>query len=165
MLGWITLGLVLVSVAVADEPKLQRFEYTETHMGSPFHLVLYTADEATASRAARVAFARIATLDGALSDYNPESELMRLCDRAGSGPVAVSEDLFDALDRCVRIAKASNGAFDPTIAPVVRLWRRARRDRKLPEPETLAKALSLVGYSKMTLNRVDRTVELRDKGM
>ena len=165
VLGWISLGLVLVSVAVADEPKLVRFDYTETHMGSPFHLVLYTADETSASRAARAAFARIATLDAALSDYNPESELMRLCDKAGSGPVAVSEDLFDALDRCVRIAQASNGAFDPTIAPVVRLWRRARRDRKLPEPETLAKALSLVGYSKMTLNRQDHTVDLRDKGM
>ena len=66
-------------------------------MGSAFKIVLYTADEATARRASRAAFERIAALDAILSDYEPESELMRLCDRAGGPPVAVSDDLFDVL--------------------------------------------------------------------
>ena len=68
-------------------------------MGSAFKIVLYTTDESTARRASRAAFARIAALDAILSDYQPESELMRLCDQAGGPPVAVSADLFDVLDR------------------------------------------------------------------
>ena len=68
-------------------------------MGSEFKLVLYCADAATARRASRAAFDRIAALDATLSDYEPESELMRLCDRAGGPPVPVSDDLFRVLER------------------------------------------------------------------
>jgi len=143
-----------------NEPLLKRFEAVETHMGSPFKIVLYTSDEVAASRAFKVAFARIAALDKALSDYDPESELMRLCDRAGGPPVKVSDNLFDVLERSKAMAERSGGAFDPTIAPVVRLWRRARRERKLPDPETLNRARAHVGYHKMTLDPVQRTVGL-----
>jgi thiamine biosynthesis lipoprotein len=145
--------------------ELSRFEFVETHMGSPFNLVLYTADEATARRSSLKAFARIAELDLALSDYNPESELMRLCARAGGGPVPVSADLFDVLRRSLSIAERSGGAFDPTVGPVVRLWRRARRERKMPDPSKLADALALVGWRDVELDDAARTVTLRKPRM
>ena len=131
-------GIALAIAALAAGPPgtgpgLRRFEAVETHMGSPFQVTLYTSDDASANRAFRAAFDRIAALDKSFSDYDPESELMRLCDRAGGPPVKVSDDLFDILARSKAMAGRSGGAFDPTIAPVVRLWRRARRDRKLPD--------------------------------
>lgn len=144
----------------AGEPGLRRFEAVETHMGSPFQVTFYTSDDATARRAFRAAFDRIAALDLAFSDYNPESELMRLCDRAGGPPVKVSDDLFDILTRSKAMAERSGGAFDPTIAPVVRLWRRARRDKKLPDAVALRDALSRVGSTKITLDPSARTVRL-----
>src|SRR4051794_11650025 len=76
---------------------LQRYEFAETHMGSEFKIVLYSPDEATARRASRAAFDRIAALDATFSDYRPDSELMRLCDRSGGAPVAVSDDLLTIL--------------------------------------------------------------------
>src|SRR4051812_3546636 len=89
----ILLMTVLFAPGAADvpaaKPKLSRYEYVATHMGSPFKLVLYSADEPAARRASRAAFDRIAALDAALSDYNPDSELMRLCARAGGPPVKV----------------------------------------------------------------------------
>jgi thiamine biosynthesis lipoprotein len=162
----IMVGLCLVAVttlmlrAEDNGGGLSRFEAVETHMGSPFRIVLYTPDVGFASRGFKAAFARIASLDKALSDYDPESELMRLCDRAGGPPVKVGDDLFDVLARSVAIAERSGGAFDPTIAPVVRLWRRARRERKLPDPQTLDRAQSLVGYKKITLDAGAKTVRL-----
>jgi thiamine biosynthesis lipoprotein ApbE len=78
---------------------LQRYEYAETHMGSEFRIVLYSLDEASARRASRSAFDRIAALDAKLSDYKPDSELMQLCDRAGGPPIRVSDDLLDILQR------------------------------------------------------------------
>lgn len=160
---WIglTLDLALALTAVvASGPAPRRFEATETHMGSPFKILLYTADDATATRALRLAFDRIKALDKALSDYDPESELMRLCDRSGGPPVPVSPDLFDVLSRAKAMAERSDGAFDPTMAPVGRLWRRARRDKQMPDPATLRKALSLVGHRKMTLDPQSWTVRL-----
>ena len=149
----------------ADPQPPGRFEFREPHMGSEFTVLMYCADEAAARRASRAAFDRIAALDAALSDYDPQSELMRLCAGAGGPPVSVSADLFRVLDRSREFWARSGGAFDPTIAPVVRLWRRARRDGKLPDPEALARARSLVGFDRVRLDPEARTVQLLKPGM
>ena len=65
---------------------------------------------------------------------------MRLCDQAGGPPVKVSDDLFDVLQRSLVMYERSEGAFDVTVGPIVRLWRRAGRDRKMPAPDRLAEA-------------------------
>jgi thiamine biosynthesis lipoprotein len=145
--------------------ELERYEFRQTHMGSEFRLVLYCADGATARRASDIAYARIAALDLALSDYNPESELMRLCERAGKGPVAVSEDLYRVLAKSLEMSRASDGAFDVTVGPVVHLWRRARRQKMLPDRDKLAQARALVGYQNVRLDERTRTVELIKPGM
>ncbi len=144
---------------------LVRFEFEETHMASPFHLVLYSTDAAAARRASRAAFDRIAALNAVLSDYDPESELCRLSRGAGGPAVRVSADLFDVLQRSKVMWERSGGAFDVTIAPVGRLWRRARRDRKLPDRRRLAEARQLVGSDKMVLDPAARTVRLEQPGM
>jgi len=144
---------------------LTRFEFEETHMASAFKIILYSTGAASATRASRAAYDRIAALDAVLSDYDPQSELSRLSQSAGGPPVRVSVDLFDVLDRSRRMYERSGGAFDVTIAPVGRLWRRARRDRKLPDPARLAQARALVGSEKMVLDRTARTVQLKMPGM
>jgi thiamine biosynthesis lipoprotein len=100
-----------------------------------------------------------------MSDYKPTSELMQLCARAGGPPVAVSEDLFRVLAAAQDLAERSDGAFDVTVGPVVRLWRRARRRHELPDPDRLAKALELVGCQKLRLDPKARTAELMKPGM
>jgi FAD:protein FMN transferase len=163
-----TIGLALALTAGApgdDGVALRRFEFTEPHMGTAFTLILYSGDDATASRASRAAFDRIKQLDQILTDYDPDSELMKLCARAGGPPVAVSPDLFEVLARSKALYERSEGAFDVTIAPVVRLWRRARRERVKPDPELLAKALALVGSDALQLDPTRRTVELKRPGM
>ncbi len=160
---WLALGLL--GLAGTDDTSLSRYEFAETHMGSEFKIVLYSPDAPTARRASRFAFDRIAALDQAFSDYNPDSELMRLCDRAGGPPVTVSADLFDILQQSKRIFERSDGAFDVTIGPVVRLWRRARRDRKLPSTENLNRARALVSSNLMTLDPIAKSVQLAKSGM
>src|SRR5262249_22114996 len=76
-------------VARGAEPALARFEFAENHMGTRFRIVLYAADQAAAERASAAAFRRVADLNGIMSDYLPESELMRLCKRAGGPAVLV----------------------------------------------------------------------------
>ncbi len=144
---------------------LTRFEFQETHMASTFKIVLYSTDEPFARRASRAAYDRIAALNVILSDYDPESELSRLSRTAVGRPVPVSRDLFDVLERSRWIFERSGGAFDVTIAPVGRLWRRARRDRKLPDPKLIAEARLLVGFDKVVLEPKARTVELKKPGM
>lgn len=142
-----------------------RFEFTQPHMGTEARIVLYAADAATAARASDAAFARIAGLDAALSDYRESSDLSRLCRQAGGPPVKVSDDLFRVLRLAQAISRRSNGAFDVTAGPLVRLWRRARRRRELPDPEELAAARALVGYHRLRLDESRRAVRLEKPGM
>lgn len=157
-------GTVSTSVA-ADDPALRRHEFRETHMGSEFKLLLYTESDEEATTASRAAFDRIAELDRAFSDYDPDSELMRLCERAGGPPVAVSADLFAILEQSLAMYRRSDHRFEITIGPVGRLWRRARRDRKLPDRRLLDEALKKVGSDKVRLDQGSRTVELLQPGM
>jgi thiamine biosynthesis lipoprotein len=164
--AWLWVAWSSASFGWADPgPSLSRYESAETHMGSEFRIVVYAPDEPAARRAGRAAFDRIAALDAAFSDYQPESELMRLCDRAGGPPVRVSAELFDILQRSRAMYERSAGAFDVTVGPVVRLWRRARRDRKMPAAETLARARALVSSDLMTLDPASRSVRLARPGM
>src|SRR5258708_141050 len=63
-------------------PPLTRYTFSERHMGTTFKIMVYAPHEASAKRGARAAFARIAQLDGIMSDYRPASELMQLCRKA-----------------------------------------------------------------------------------
>ena len=134
------LTLLLVPLCRAAEPPLSRFSFTEPHMGTRFEIILYAPDEAAANQAAKAAFKRIAELDDIMSDYRPASELMQLCKKAGEGPVKVSKDLFYVLSKAQQVAERSDGAFDVTVGPVVRLWRVARKTRRMPDPDKLKPA-------------------------
>lgn len=161
------LGLIFVLTAMADsaQPAPSRFEFAEDHMGTRFRIVCYCSDETTAQFAKRQAFQRIAELNDILSDYQPTSELMRLCQKAGGPPVNVSSELFTVLKQAEQISKLTEGAFDVTVGPMVRLWRRARRTREMPLPERIAEAKLLVDYRLVELDEKNRTVRLDKVGM
>ena len=144
---------------------LQRQEYVQGLMGVQVRLVMYTTDESAAKIAAKAAFARVAELEGILSDYQRDSELMQLCDKAGGGPVRVSGELFEVLAYAREVAEASDGAFDVTVGPLVQLWRQSRKSGSLPDAVALAKARQIVGYRLMKLDRKNQTVELTKPGM
>ena len=159
------LGLGATSAVAALDPPLTRYEYAEPHMGTLVRIVLYAPDEATAKKAAKAAFERIAELNRSMSDYLDDSEITRLSKSSGGLPVAVSDDLFTVLEMSQEVARLSDGAFDVTVGPVVQLWRRSRRTRELPRPDDLKKALAVVGYKNLRLDKSTRTVQLLVAGM
>lgn len=164
LVGYCSLWALLVAPATS-EPALSRYAFVEPHMGTRFQIVVWAPDEATAAKAAKAAFDRIAGLDGIMSDYKPASELMRLCRQAGGDPVPVSAELFIVLSRAQEVSRRSDGAFDVTVGPLVRLWRRARKTREMPDARELAEARELVGYEKVRLDPAGRTVQLGKAGM
>lgn len=139
----------------------ERFEFAEMLMGMQFKLVVYAPDGESANRAARAAFQRIQQLNEVCSDYEADSELNRLCQTAGRGTVVpISPDLRVVLDASLKLAERSDGAFDPTVGPLTRLWRRSRRSRTLPRPDVLAAAREAVGYRHLRLDPKAKTAEL-----
>jgi thiamine biosynthesis lipoprotein len=144
---------------------VQRYEAVEPHMGTLFRIELYAPDEAHARDTFAAAFARIADLDQTLSDYRADSELNWVCSKAVGHPVQVSADLFAVLQESQDMARKSGGAFDVTLGPVIRLWRQARREHRLPDPDRLREAAARCGYRKLHLDAAARTVLLDQAGM
>lgn len=144
---------------------LKRFEFKSPHMGTLFTITLYAKDAATGTVAAEAAFQRIAELDRMMTDYDPESELMRLSRSPSGQAVNVSDDLFIVLAKAQKIAAMSDGTFDVTIGPSVRLWRRARRTGEMPVEALRSKAQAAVGWQKVRLDEVHRTVKLLGTNM
>lgn len=163
-------GAILVFLlwhpSITKAQTLERYEFREPHLGTIVDLTLYASGETVANDSARAAFARIEELNRILSDYIPDSEAMRLCQASGTGKaVPVSSELYEVLAKSVEISKATDGAFDVTVGPVVKLWRSARRLRKMPAADKLAEARLRVGWQQLILDSAARTVELRKQGM
>jgi len=162
----LTLGLFGRRPVDAGTPAPQRFEFNRVEMGLPFRVVLYAGTMEQASAAATAAFARISQLNEILSDYDAGSEVSRLSRTSGSNLwVHVSADLWHVLYRARRMGARTAGAFDPSVGPVVNLWRKARREQRLPDPNRLRLALAAVGYEKIRLNRWRHTVRLTAPNM
>jgi thiamine biosynthesis lipoprotein len=156
----VCLSLSILAIKTDASPALRRFEAVEPHMGTLVRVTVYAPGEETATRAFRVAFDRIAALDRILSDYRPDSELNRLTDAAVNRPLPISEDLFAVLDASRRLAEATDGAFDVTQGPVIRLWRDARRHGRLPDAGAVQEASARSGFRKLHLDAGDRTAML-----
>jgi len=144
---------------------LSRFEESQPHMGTAARIVVYAPSAEAAAAATRSAFERIRELDSILSDYQAESELNRLSHHSSGPPVKIGPDLFRVLSTAQNLAVRSNGAFDVTAGPVIRLWRRARRQRALPEADRIAAALDLTGFRWLTLDAKQQTAQLAKPGM
>lgn len=147
--------------AHAEPPRLpQRREFVAPHMGTLWRLVFFEDDAAKAQAARRAAWARLEELNARLSDYAEDSELNRLCrERRLEAP---SEDLRRVLTASQRIAEESGGLFDATIGPLVRLWRAARKEGKLPAPEAIADAKKRVGWQALEIG--PREIRFHIKG-
>lgn len=165
-------GLFAAAVCVVATPSgdeaaaLSRYAFSQVEMAATIDIILYAPDEAVAARAAEAAYYRFRSLNRVLSDYDSKSEVRRLCDMAVAGrPVPVSDDLWRVLCRAQQISEQSDGAFDVTVGPVVRLWRRARRQGELPDPERLDEARRRVGFRHVKLHPESRSVELLREGM
>jgi thiamine biosynthesis lipoprotein len=154
---------LLGACSLPEAAPLSEHVFIEPHMGTRVTIKLWADTPARAERASRAAFDVFRALDAMMSDYKPDSELSRLSDAAGKGPRAVSPELYDVLLESKRIAERTGGAFDVTIAPVVLLWRKARKERALPDPEELRKARALVGHADLSLHQ--GRAELRRPGM
>lgn len=156
----------LLSASNPNEPPLHRFDYSQRMMGISFDISVYASSETSANEAVEEAYGQIRRLNSIFSDYEPDSELNRLCKSAGtSTAIPVSPELWDILKQSVELSKASSGGFDVTVGPIVRLWRKARRAKKLPTVEQLQSALASVGYQKLKFNSTERTVELMQPNM
>ena len=145
---------------------LQRYQFSHQQMGTQFRIILYAPDSTTAKQASDHAFAKLDSLNQQLSDYLSDSELSLLSSSSGSGQwVKVSPELWEVLTTSQQYAFMSDGAFDITVGPLTKLWRRAIRRLEFPERGKLHLAKAKVNYKYVRLDFATQKVSLEKRGI
>ena len=93
------------------------------------------------------------------------SGVVAINEQAGIEPVKVRADLLEVLEKALRYAALSDGAFDPTVGPLVRLWGIGTDSERIPGDEEIARALELVNWRDVIIDREAGTAFLRREGM
>src|SRR5580765_5655337 len=142
-------GAASESARPAAKTDTLRLESSVVAMGSAYSVVVYGDDRTQMEEAVDAAFAEVHRLDEMLSNYKPESELSEVNRLAGEHPVAVTPELFNLLAACVEYSRESEGAFDITVGPLMKVWGFYKGTGRLPHRAEIRTALAKVGYRHM----------------
>jgi thiamine biosynthesis lipoprotein len=135
---------------------------TEFVLGTACSVNLY--DRGTA-RIYRKIFGRLREIESVLSANLEDSDLGRINAAAGLEAVAAGPDAMFVLARARYFAALSDGAFDPTVGPLVKLWDIGSGEEKIPGEDEIASALSLINWRDIVLDEKAGTVFLPRPGM
>jgi FAD:protein FMN transferase len=114
------------------------------------------------------AFARLRAIEDELSVNKPGSQIDELNASAGLAPVALGADAIAIIKRDLDLSAWSEGAFDPSIGPLAKLWGigLSREDFASPPPKPeIEAAKRLVGWKDIVLDEAKGSVFLKRKGM
>ena len=153
------------SLQVTPESYLKEFSYTQLQMAMPMRITVWCDSENRAEQACKLAFDRAAELVKVFSDYDAESETRRLTRSEIGQPIKVSDHLFRVLAYSKTLNRESNGAFNPTASPVIRLWREARKNGQLPDADEIENALEHVGFDKIQIDLDKKNVTMMASGL
>jgi FAD:protein FMN transferase len=134
-------------------------------MATRFEIVLHGEDAVSLRAAGEEALREVERLDARLSFYRPDSEISHLNTHAAREPVRVAPDLFALLQHAKSLSEQTAGAFDLTIAPLLRCWGFQDGNGTIPPASELARAQALVGLHQVHLNTENSTVQFARAGM
>lgn len=93
----------------------------------------------------------LAATDATFSNWRDDSELARLRASDPAQPFAASARLREALQLALQLARCTDGAYDPTVKPLVDLFRRSKQTGTPPDAQALAAARARVGHDRVRI--------------
>jgi thiamine biosynthesis lipoprotein len=142
-----------------------RIESSLEAMGSTYTIVAYGTGRNRLEASVEESFDEIRRLDALLSNYREKSEWSRVNREAGKRAVRVSQELFGFLEACMEYSRRSEGAFDITVGPLVRVWGFYKGSGRLPHRAEIRGAMARVGYRNVELDRAGSTVRFQRPGV
>jgi thiamine biosynthesis lipoprotein len=126
-------------------------QFTWRAMGTEFTLYLPDGEREWAAGVAGELQEETRRLERQLSLYLPDSDLCYLNAHAHEQPVRVEPELFRLLQTCQSLYALTQGAFDPTVTPLLRLWGFVDKQYRVPDPDAIEQALERVGMELVLL--------------
>lgn len=135
-------------------------------MGNHFEISVVADDEGWANERIDEAVNEIRRIEKILTTFKDDSETNLINANAGIRPVKVSAEVFQLIQRSMRISEFTQGAFDITYGSIdKRLWNFDKNMTSLPDPKKAKKMVRLINYRNIILDETEQTVFLKEKGM
>jgi thiamine biosynthesis lipoprotein len=157
--------LLVLLTAISTRSQERKHHFSAAKMGSPFNIIIVSADSARAAALAERSFALVDSFNHIYSDYDTSSELSKLNRLAGAGKQKVSAGLWEIIYQSKLAWQKSKGAYDVTIGPLSLLWRKARKEKIFPSPASVKKKKDLAGFKRLQMDAAQHTITLTQAGM
>jgi thiamine biosynthesis lipoprotein len=159
------LPVALLAVPLSVAPPVTCEEQSRVSMGCTATVRVCGPDPVDLPAIAGEALDEIDRVDRLMSNYRRDSPLSRLNRQAACGPVRVEPELLEFLDVCLRWSRESEGAFVITVGPLMKAWGFFRDGGRVPADDELRRALDVVGYRHVVLDREAGTVRFDRAGV
>ncbi len=144
---------------------LHHHQATRLSMATIYAIDAWGPDETGLAAAVEAAFDEVDRIDRLMSHYRSDSPLSRINREAARRPVPVERELFDFLSEAIGYTRASGGAFDVTVGPLMKVWGFFKGEGRLPSQADVAAALRHVGAAHVLLDAASRTVAFDEPGV
>lgn len=135
-------------------------------MGNRFEITVVSTNEAWAHERIAEAVNEIKRIEKLLTTFSEDSQTNLVNRNAGIAPVKVDREVFNIIQRSLRISQLTQGAFDITYGSIdKRLWNFDQQMTSLPDPHTAKQMVRLINYRNVILDQDNCTVFLKEAGM
>ena len=135
-------------------------------MGNIFEIKILTEKSSEPEQFIDAAIAEIRRIEALLTTFDPRSQTNQVNANAGIRPIKVDREVFNLIERSIRISELTQGAFDISYGSLdKRFWNFDLSMKSLPDKETARTSVRLINYKNIFLDRAESTVFLKEKGM
>ncbi|CAM4028100.1 FAD:protein FMN transferase [Flavobacterium sinopsychrotolerans] len=134
-------------------------------LGSPFEVTAVAKDIIKANEYIDLAVAEVKRIENLISDWIPTTQISEINRNAGIKPVKVDTEVFELVDRAIKISQITNGAFDISYASMDKIWKFDGSMKVMPTEEAIKKSVAKIGYKNIILNPKERSIFLKLEGM
>lgn len=161
------ISLIVLTLLSATLSGAQPKAYTKVLllMGSRFEVTAISESDTLAWKGINASIDETRRIEKLISEWDSASQTTAINRSAGIKPVKVDRELYDLIARSLKVSKLTNGAFDISFAPLLKIWKLDGSMKELPSPEKIKQIKEIVGYDKIILDQANQTVFLQEKGM
>lgn len=134
-------------------------------LGSPFEITVVANDTLIANEYIAFAVAEVKRVENQISDWIPTTPISLVNQSAGIKPIKVPIEVFELVERSIKISELTSGAFDISYASMDKIWKFDGSMKIMPTDDAIKKSVSKIDYKNIILDKNEETIFLKNEGM
>ena len=134
-------------------------------LGSPFEITLVGKDTLEVNKNIDLGVTEVRRIENLMSDWIPSTPISEINRNAGIKPIMVSSELYDLVERAIKISQITDGAFDISYASMDKIWKFDGSMKEMPSAAAIKESVSKVGFKNIILDKNKSTIFLKLPGM